>query len=147
MEIARHNWIFWCKTWIGIIWWREGLSCPMAAEERWLELVIGRTVGGIVTLQFRELRPRPTGLPWEYCAIYERKRDENTLVWQNILCYWTSTISWMSKNWTRLWSYVEFYKDKSGMLNTMRIIKRRTGRRSARYRRFKRRFCRQGPKV
>ena len=45
-----------------------------------------------------------------------------------------STISLILKNWTRLWSYIEFYKDKSGMLNTVKIIKRWNGRRSVSYR-------------
>ena len=40
----------------------------------------------------------------------------------------------MPNNWIRLWSYVEFYKDKSRMLNTIRIIKRWNGWRSANYR-------------
>ena len=36
------------------------------------------------------------------------------------------------------------YKDKSGTLNTMKIIKRRTGRRTTRYRRFDDDFADKG---
>ena len=98
--------------------------------------VIGRTVGGIMTLQFRQLRPRPTGLPWEYCAIAYVKTRARTCC-EGKLFVLTSSNSFL--NGERLNKTLKLrilYKDKSGTLNMMRIIKRRTGRRSARYRRF-----------
>ena len=141
------TWIFWCRTWIEIKWSSRGKTwwkslCPRRAADR-MECYQGDSRWASAD-SLPQIRTHAHGVA---VIVLRSTFVLKTALISDYLCYWTFTISLMLKNWTRLWSYVEFYKDKSGMLNTMRIIKRRTGRRSARYRRFKWRLCRQEPKV
>ena len=108
--------IFWCRTWIenkwssrDNTWWKEGLFCPRGAADR---MECYQYEGGCASAVSFQISPTHAhGLAVRVLQpAYELKLDS----YASHLCYWTSTISWMSKNWTRLWSYVDYIRINRG---------------------------------
>ena len=108
----------------------EGSSNALAGD------VASTMVSGEVTNRCQIFRPTPTGLPWEYCTIHTLTHAGEKLPKKQHFVLMSLHSFLNAERLNKTLKLRILYKDKSGMLNTIKIMKRWNGRRSASYRRL-----------